>query len=234
MTAADWSRRLSSGEQAVDPGGQDGLDRGRHLDVGEDLRQPVRAALADERLGLDQRPNALLQEEGIALGPLDQDRREGLDRPVLAKEAVEQLDGALGRQRIEPELGVVGLAAPAVLVLGPVVDEEQEPRRRQALDEAVQQRLGLGVDPVEILEDHQERLDLGLAQEQPLDRVQRPLPALGRVEGLPLGIIDGHVQEGEERRERRLQGAVQREEPSRHLLPDLAAGCRGRRSGSSS
>jgi hypothetical protein len=52
-----------------------------------------------------------------------------------------------------------------VLVLGPVVDEEEEPRRRQALDEAVQQGLSLGVDPVEVLEDHQERLDLGLAQQ---------------------------------------------------------------------
>jgi hypothetical protein len=96
-------------------------------------------------------------------GPLDQDCREGLDRPILSKEAVEQLERTLGRKRIEPELGVRGLAATAVLVLGPVVDEEQEPRRRQAFDEAVQQRLGLGVDPVEVLEDHHERLDLSLA-----------------------------------------------------------------------
>src|SRR4030095_14611910 len=106
-------------------------------------------------------------KERIASSPLDQERREGLDRPVLSKETMEQLDRTLGRKRIEPELRVRDLAAPVVLVLRPVVDEEQEPRRRQALDETVQQRLGRGVDPVEILEDDQERLDLGLAQEQP-------------------------------------------------------------------
>ena len=61
---------------------------------------------------------------------------------------------------------------------------------------------------MEVFEDHQERLDLGLLQEQTLDRVQRPLPALRWVEGLPLGIIVGHIQKGEERRERRLPGAV--------------------------
>ena len=37
-------------------------------------RQPVGAALADQRPGLDQRPDALLQEERVALGPLDQQR----------------------------------------------------------------------------------------------------------------------------------------------------------------
>ena len=207
--------------EPVDPDGQDSLDCGRNLDVGKDLRQPVRAALAHERLGFNQRPNSLLQEEGIALGPFNQDGREGLDCPVLSKEAVEQLERTLGRQRIEPELGVEGLAPPAVLVLRPVVDEEEEPGRRHAFDEAVQQGLGLGVNPVEVLEGHQERLELGLAQEQALDRVQRALSALGRVERLPLGVFAGHVEEGKERRERRLKGAVQHEDPSRHLFPDL-------------
>ncbi len=42
--------------ESVDPGGEDGLDRGRNLDLGEGLRQPVRAARAHERLGFHQRP----------------------------------------------------------------------------------------------------------------------------------------------------------------------------------
>ncbi len=58
-----------------------------------------------------------------------------------------------------------------MLVLGPVVDEEQDARRRQALNEAVEQRLGLGVDPVEILEEHEERLDLAFSEEQSFDRL---------------------------------------------------------------
>jgi hypothetical protein len=47
---------------------------------------------------------------------------------------------------------------------------------------------------VQILEDDKERLDLALAEEQALDRVQRPQPALGRVEPLPLAVIDGHIE----------------------------------------
>ena len=147
--------------------------------------EPVGAALADQRLRLHQGPHALLEEERIALRPLDQEPLERAERRVGAEQRLEQLVGALGRQRIEPELAVVGLAAPGVLVLGAVVDEEQEARRGQALDEAVEQRLGLGVDPVQVLEDQQQRLDLALAQQQALDRVERALPALGRVERLP-------------------------------------------------
>jgi hypothetical protein len=40
-----------------------------------------------------------------------------------------------------------------VLVLRPVVDEEEEPRLGQALDQSVEQDLRLGVDPMQILED---------------------------------------------------------------------------------
>ncbi len=76
-----------------------------------------------------------------------------------------------------------------------VVEEELEPRCRKALDETLEEGLRLGVDPVEVLEDEEERLELGLAQEQALDRVQRSLRALRAVEGLPLGIVDGHVEE---------------------------------------
>ena len=95
-------------------------------------------------------------------------RLSGSRAGVAPEQGVEQLVGVLGGKRVQPELAVVGLAAPAVLVLGPVVDEEQEAGGRQALDQAVEQRLGLGVDPVEVLEDDQERLDLALPQEEPL------------------------------------------------------------------
>ena len=86
--------------------------------------------------------------------------------------------------------------------------------------EAVEQRLGLGVDPVEILEDHQERLDLAFPEEQSLDRLERPLPALGRVEGVPRGVVDGDIQQRQERRQERLQRAVQRQELAGHSLAD--------------
>ncbi len=90
----------------------------------------------------------------------------------LAEQGFQELVALSGGERVEPELAVVGLAAPAVPVLRAVVDEEQEPGRRQALDQAVEERLRLGVDPVEVLEDDQERLDLALPQEEPLQGVE--------------------------------------------------------------
>ena len=71
------------------------------------------------------------------------------------QQSLEECVGARWGERVKPYLGVVGLAAPAVLVLGTVVDQEQETGRGQAVDQAVQQRLGLGVDPVQVFKDQQ-------------------------------------------------------------------------------
>ena len=60
------------------------------------LRQPVGAALAGQHAGLHQRPDALLEEERVALGPLDQQALERLRAPASSpSSACEQLLGAL-------------------------------------------------------------------------------------------------------------------------------------------
>jgi hypothetical protein len=86
-------------------------------------------------------------------------------------------------------LNVVGLAAPAVLVLRPVVDQQQEPGGGEALDQALQEGLGLGVDPVEVLEHNQERLHLALAEQEALESVHGALATLRRVLRLPLRVL---------------------------------------------
>ena len=90
------------------------------------------------------------------------DPREWLEGPILPPG---------GRGAVRPR-------SPAATV----VDEREQARRRQALDQAVQERLGLGIDPVEILEDDEERLDLALAEQQALDAVERPLAARRGIE----------------------------------------------------
>lgn len=75
--------------------------------------------LSREDVRLDQRPHALLEEEGIAAGAGDEDRLERLDGGVGSQQSQEQLAGALGREGVQPELGVVSLASPPMLVLGP-------------------------------------------------------------------------------------------------------------------
>lgn len=63
---------LVPGRQPVDPRRQDGLHRGRDLDRRRRLDQPVRSRVAGQDLGFHQAPHALLQEQGIPLGALDQ------------------------------------------------------------------------------------------------------------------------------------------------------------------
>jgi hypothetical protein len=85
---------------------------------------------------------------------------------------------------------------PAVLILGAIVDQQQQAGSGQALHQAIEERLGLGVDPVEILEDQQEGLHLALPQEETFERVQGALAALRRIKGLPVWILHRHLQEG--------------------------------------
>src|SRR5262249_27000416 len=147
----------------------------------------------------------------IPLGPLDEQRRESLETGVLAEERLEELASALRRQRLQAQLRVRRLAAPAVLVLGAVVDQEAEPGRREALDEAVHERLRLGIHPLQVLAPEQAGLAPRLAEPEPLDRLQRPLAPLLRVQRLPGPVVRRHVEQGEERGEARLQPPVERQ-----------------------
>ena len=134
-----------------------------------------------------------------------------------AEQRRQQFRRALGGQGVEPELGVGRLAPPAVLVLGAVVHQEQEAGGAKALHEAVEQGLGLAVDPVQVLEDHQQRLHLALPQQQALDRVERALAALRRVQVLPGRVLDRHVEQREQRGQQGLERAVQAQHAPQHL-----------------
>ena len=182
----------------IDAGRQDCLDRRRDLNHLRALRQPPRAPLSDQRLGLHKGPNALLEEEGVAVRPLDKQSLQWFKTRIGPEQAAEEVVCALGRQGVDPELPIVGLTAPAVMVLGPVVDQQQEPGSGQTLDQAVEQHLGLGVDPVQVLEQHQKRLHLAFPEKQTLHPIQSLLPPLRGIEPLPGGILHWNVQQREQ------------------------------------
>src|SRR6202158_2563218 len=100
-------------------------------------------------------------------------RFERLQAPTPAEQRVQHLVGALTPQRIEAQLGVTGAVAPHVMVLGPVVDQHEDARTGDTVDEQVQKLLGLRVDPVPVLEDHHQRLLEALIDDDALDRLQR-------------------------------------------------------------
>jgi hypothetical protein len=109
-----------------------------------------------------------------------------------------------------------------MLVLRPVVDQQQELGRRYALDQAVEEGLGLGIDPVQILTDQQQRLHLAFAHEEALEPVERALAPLRWIERQEQAVRWQSVQEGEQRRDHRLQRLVQGEDLPGHLGPDGA------------
>ena len=119
--------------------------------------------VTDQHPCFHQGTDALLQKKGVTLGALDQEPLERHQAGIVPQEGLQQFLGARGGQGVEPELGVVSLVPPAVLVLRAVVDEQEQAGGGQALDQAVEDRLGLGVDPVQVLEDQEQRLYLALA-----------------------------------------------------------------------
>ena len=109
--------------QAVDARCQHCLHRGRDLNRRQRLRQAVCPGFAHQHSGLHQGAHAFLQKEGVARGAGNQQGLERCQARVVPQQGVQELVGTRRRQRVEPQLRVVRLAAPAVLVLGPVIDQ---------------------------------------------------------------------------------------------------------------
>ena len=193
----------------VDARGEDGLDGRRDLDGVHRPFEAIGSALAREGSGLDQRPHALLQEERVSLRAPDEEPADLRHPRAATEEALQQLAGGPRRQRVEPDLLVVGFASPSVPVLRPIVHQQEQPGRGKALDEQIQPGLSLGIDPVQVLDHEQHRLHVALAQHEPLQGLQRPAPSLRGIELGPRGILDRHVEEREEHGEDRLERAVQ-------------------------
>src|SRR5262245_34171238 len=97
-----------------------------------------------------------------------------------------------------------------MLVLWPVADQEQDPRRAQVVDEAVEKRLAFGVDPVEILEDNDHGMDTALLKQQQPYRLQSAPTSLIGVEPVPTGIVHRNVEDPEARRHERVEGNPER------------------------
>ena len=139
-------------------------------------RQPVdaRADQSLQRIGdavaavpalLQQHADGLLDEEWIAFGLVEQPR---LDLPrdiVLREECVGQLLALLTRERLELDGGGAHAAAapagPHVEQLGTREAEDQERALAHPLREVVDQLEQGLFRPVDVLEDHDQRLDVG-------------------------------------------------------------------------
>ena len=73
---------------------------------------------------------------------------------------------------------------------------------------------------MEILEHHQQRLDLTLPEDHPLDRIQRALPTLQWIELQPLGVLDRHVEQRQHGGQHGAECPVEGEQLFKHLVAD--------------
>jgi hypothetical protein len=88
----------------------------------------------------------------------------------------------------------------------------------QALGQAVEECLGLGVDPMEVLA-YQQELDLTLADQKAFDGLEYPLAPLVRIQGLP-GRLLHRIPRGEPQR---LSRDAHRTWPGERVRPTLGA-----------
>jgi len=109
-----------------------------------------------------------------------------------------------------------------VVVLGTVIDEEHEAHRGQAFDEVVEQRKGLTVDPVQILEDQHQRLRLALAKQQTFDRLESLLAPLARIDGVPGALVHRHIEKCQQSGHGGRKRGGERPDFARDLLADLS------------
>ena len=153
--AADYRRRLQRRllcrRQQVDAGGEHRLHRVRDLEALRQLCAGPGAVAAHEHAAINQRRQQLLDEEWVALCPLDHGvphRRGQRD----AEQLIEQLGRHRGRQRIEddriPRPGV-----PALEQFRPS-RREQEQRPVHLRHERVEQLEQLVIGPVQVLDEH--------------------------------------------------------------------------------
>src|SRR5215472_17918392 len=115
------------------------------------MREPVVPALARQDGALREVADRLLQEERVAPGALDQQALEGNERRRRPQERVEETAGVGWPQRVEVHARGAGPTEPRVVVFGTEAGHDER-ERRQSLHEELERVLGVGVDPLEILE----------------------------------------------------------------------------------
>ena len=77
-------------------------------------------------------------------------------------------------------------------------------------DQLVQQAESESVVPVKVLDDCDDRLRTGFAQQQPGDGLIRVLPMMDRIEGPERMFVIQRIEEIQQRRDRILQRRVER------------------------
>src|SRR5262249_10819239 len=154
----------------------DALHRGRDMDLHGRSPQPILAALTAQYSLLSQGLDHFFHEKRRAFGLLQHQPLEPRETGVGPQQKGEQFFGLRSAQRRKSELSVIGLTAPLMAVLGPVIHQHQEAGTGHTLTEQIEKALRLGIDPVQVLENENERLIETFPQEEAFERLERAPP----------------------------------------------------------
>ena len=117
---------LVPGREAVDARGENGLHGGGHLNGDGILAEAIRAGLAHQHLGLHERAHALLEEERVAFGSLDEQALEGPQLLVIAEQGLEERLRGFPGEGIDAELPIERLVASCAGTRGDVTASRAE------------------------------------------------------------------------------------------------------------
>ena len=142
----------------------------------------------------DQAPDALLQEQRIALRGFNQPFLDRKEFCVRANQRVEQFVGAARGKRIDAQLCKAAFSSPPIFVFRTIIHEQQHSCGRNALQQHFQERLGFRINPVHVLDHQAQRLILRLADQKSLDGVKNQALTLERMDIRPAIIADRDTQ----------------------------------------
>src|SRR5206468_1548327 len=121
----------------------------------------------------------------------------------------------------QPELGVVGLTAPLLPILRPVVHQEENTGTGHTLTQGVEKALRLRINPVQIFKDQDKRLVETLAQKELLDSIKRSSAPNLRVHLLEWGRLFFYPEQSKEVGQGVFETAIQHQHFAAHFLPPL-------------
>ena len=115
---------------------------------------------------LPHRPGEFLQKQGIPGGFRQEVLHQGLWHRRRVQHGLHHASTVCGTQPRQGKLGRIGLLHPRGPIARPEGHEQQERHAGQPLHQLRQIGLGGGIDPVQVLHHHQERLPLALLAQQ--------------------------------------------------------------------
>jgi hypothetical protein len=200
-------RLLELGE-LIDPAAENRAQAGRDLEHIEWLSQPRSAGLTLERPAPEEAPHHLLAEEWVPRRTLLDPLGHGRHARVVAEQALQQLARVLGAEGAELDACIAERIQPVRRVFRTEVHQQEAPGVGHDPTDLCEERLARRVDPVEVLDHHENRRDARALQQQPPQQPDElALPRSGiEPRGGPLGVR--RAQEVEEQRQAVLERPV--------------------------